>query len=297
MAILAGCTGSSDSNGDGAADTTTTPTDVATTEQTTRTTQSRTDYTRQFRGYLQGQVDVDYLGTEGNRAVLDHYSDEATPGAIGNSMGQVAVTFSRVVDSGWEVSGLDGTVLNEQGEVIATYRIESNWVSQYNEGTIDSDTLVRKMTETLDIEPGRITTSTPEGSDLQGPTQENRQYVELQFRNYTNSEVAEIKDSAQSINYRDLFRNVESYQSEAVTYTGTIWQTLESQTHFTFLIAIENDPGMLIYASWTGDRFIQNDRIRFWGEVLGIEIYETGAGSEKTVPAIAIADIELLDGE
>lgn len=132
-------------------------------------------------------------------------------------------------------------------------------------------------------------------SELRGPTREDRTYVDLQYREYTEEERSTVRNNAESIGYDELYRNVESYAGEAVTYDGSVIQNLESENHFTFLIALNNDTNQPVYGSWTGDRFIEGDTARIWAEVLGIEIYQTGSGAERSVPALSIADMELLE--
>lgn len=134
-------------------------------------------------------------------------------------------------------------------------------------------------------------------SDFRGPTSENRTYVDLQYREYSDEEQSTIRENAERIEFDELYRNVEQYSGDPVTYDGVIVQTLEADTHFTFLIALNNDPNQLVYMSWTGGRYIEQDTVRIWGEVLGIEIYQTGAGSERSVPAVSIADMELLESD
>lgn len=130
---------------------------------------------------------------------------------------------------------------------------------------------------------------------FQGPTTENREFVELPYRDFPTSEVQTIRDEATSIDYRDLYRNAEEHVGKSVTYRGLVAQTLEGEEYFQLLIAIEGNVNQLVYVSWTGDRFIREDAVRFWGEVLGVEIYQTAQGAENTVPAIAVADMELLE--
>lgn len=154
-------------------------------------------------------------------------------------------------------------------------------------------------TPTSSPTPTETPTSTPtatptQESKFKGPTEEDRDYVELRYRDYTESEVEEIKANADDFQYRTVFRDIEDWVGHPFKFTGTIIQALELETHFTFLIAVNDSIDELVYASWTGERFLEDDRVRCWAEVLGTEIYETGAGSENTVPALAIADIELL---
>lgn len=144
--------------------------------------------------------------------------------------------------------------------------------------------------------PTSTPTPTPDpGSKFRGPTREDRTYVDLQYRDYTDKERSTIRENAEAIEYDELYRNVENYVGEAVTYDGVVIQNLESEKYFIFLIVLNNDPNQLVYGSWTGGRFIEEDAVRIWAEVLGIEIYQTGAGSERSVPAVSIADMELLE--
>lgn len=132
-------------------------------------------------------------------------------------------------------------------------------------------------------------------SEFRGPTDEDRTYVDLQYREYTEEERSTVRENAESIAYDELHRNVEEYVGEAVKYDGIVAQNIEYESHLVFFIAINNNTRTPVYASWTGDRFIKGDAVRIWAEVMGIEVFQTGAGSERSVPALSIADIELLE--
>lgn len=138
-------------------------------------------------------------------------------------------------------------------------------------------------------------TPTPEGSEFRGPDGEDRARVDLKYRDYTDEEVEVIKDAADELGYQTVLRDSEDYVGDPVTFTGMIGQVLESDEYFVFFIAANNSAEELLYASWVGDRFSENDRVECWGQVLGTEIYNTSSGSENTVPAIALADIQLLE--
>ena len=139
-----------------------------------------------------------------------------------------------------------------------------------------------------------ITFTQPE-SEFQGDDSEGSTYVELQYRDYYDHEVEEVKADATEPTYEELYRNADSMFGDPVHYTGTIVQTIPYDSHYVYFIALNDDSSQLVYASWVGDRYIEEDKIEFWGQVLGIEVYETGGGSTNTVPALAIADIELLN--
>ncbi|WP_049987118.1 hypothetical protein [Halobellus rufus] len=156
--------------------------------------------------------------------------------------------------------------------------------------TTDADTPTPTATATP--------TATPEPtSEFQGYTDEDPNYVDVQYRDYTEPEIEDIKEAAESPSYEDLFRNIDSTRGREVTYEGTVQQAIaaEDGSYFALFILIDGNFEKQTYVSWTGERFIQGDSVEFWGQVLGPETYVTGAGSQNTVPAIAAADMELLE--
>lgn len=132
-------------------------------------------------------------------------------------------------------------------------------------------------------------------NDLQGPTTEDPRYVDVQYREYSDEDISLVKSNVRNVSYRDMFRDIESYVGEYVSFQGQIIQALEGEEHFTFLISLDQYGEELIYGSWVGGRYLQGDQIEFWAEVLGTETYEMGAGSQNTVPALSIADIEIVE--
>lgn len=147
-----------------------------------------------------------------------------------------------------------------------------------------------------DKQSGNGGETSTESSELQGPTgEENRQYVDVGYREYTDGEIQQVKNEAEEIAYEDLFRNIESYEGEAVSYEGTVIQNLEDTNYDTLLISLDEYGEDLIYATWTGSRFLQDDVIEIWAEVIGTETYMMGSGAEKTVPALTVADAELVE--
>lgn len=138
-------------------------------------------------------------------------------------------------------------------------------------------------------------TSDDEGDDwppLQGGSDTNV-YVDVPYREYDDAHVEDVRDRAEEIEYEELFRNVEDYVGTAVQYDAQIVQALEGGDYYMFLLTLDTAGTELIYGSWTGDRYLEGDLVRVWAEVIGTETYETGMGSENTVPSITIADIEL----
>lgn len=134
------------------------------------------------------------------------------------------------------------------------------------------------------------------GSEFQGPSGEDRTYVDLQYRDYLDYEVEEIKSAAGDTSYEDVFRNADDRRGDAVHFTGTVAQSLLPSDAFdVYLINTGSSERKPIYASYVGDNFIQGDEVELWGQILGIEIYETGLGPTNTVPGIAVAEMVLMD--
>jgi hypothetical protein len=139
-----------------------------------------------------------------------------------------------------------------------------------------------------------ITFERPE-SEFQGPSDEDRTYVDLQYRDYLEYEVEEIKSEASETSYEDVFRNADDRRGDAVHFTGTVAQNIPYETYDVYLIFTGNSYSEPIYASYVGDKFIQGDEVELWGQILGTEIYQSGAGGTNTVPGIAIAEMVITD--
>jgi hypothetical protein len=144
------------------------------------------------------------------------------------------------------------------------------------------------------------TTSTSEttrapgsGSQLQGPTTEDPTQIDVQYRNYTTSEVSEIKARAETVEYGTLRENVDSYVGRAVQYRAVVSQVVDNDGYRVLLLAINNAPNQVAFGSWTGRQFRRTDVIEFYAEVLGTETYRTASVGEMTVPALTIADAQL----
>jgi len=132
-------------------------------------------------------------------------------------------------------------------------------------------------------------------SEFQGSADEDRTYVDLQYRDYYDHEVEEIKAKAETIPYDTLLREAPDLRGRNIKYTATVRQLLSGENVNYNLLALNDQAEESAYASVVDDRFIRGDRIEFWGQVLGEEIYNDSANSEVTVPALAIADAKLLE--
>lgn len=140
---------------------------------------------------------------------------------------------------------------------------------------------------------GTSTRAPGSGSQLQGPTTEDPTQIDVQYRNYTASEVEEVKARAETVEYGTLRDNVDSYVGRAVQYDGVVSQVVDNDSHYVLLLAINNAPNQVAFGSWTGRQFGRTDVIEFYAEVLGTETYRTASVGEMTVPALTIADAQL----
>lgn len=133
-------------------------------------------------------------------------------------------------------------------------------------------------------------------SEFQGSTGEDRTYVDLQYRDYLEHEVEEIKNNAEDLSYEKIFRDAEELRGEPVHFTAFVRQTLVGEEANTYLLQFEGTR-RFAYASYVGERFITGDKVECWGQVLGLEIYQTNSRSENTVPALALADMKRRENE
>lgn len=92
-----------------------------------------------------------------------------------------------------------------------------------------------------------------------------------------------------------ILRNAADLKGQAVHFEGVVGQTLTGEIEGVNYYLIFLSRRDYLYLSYVGDRFIREDSVEVWGEVLGLEIYQTGAGAQRTVPAIATADMKLIE--
>ena len=128
-----------------------------------------------------------------------------------------------------------------------------------------------------------------------GPTEEDPDVVDIRYREFTDEEVSRIRAEAREIPYDDLVADLDGLAGEPIVFGGTVIRITEQPDHFVYQISYAGDATQIQWAfgSWTGTGVEESSRVTCWGEVLGPEIFTQGMGEELTVPAIAIADIEL----
>lgn len=128
-----------------------------------------------------------------------------------------------------------------------------------------------------------------------GPTEEDPDAVDVPYRAFTAEEAESIRSGAREVPYDELIENIDSYAGEAIVFDGLLILIHEHEDHFVYRISVFGDPTQLqwIYASWTGRAFEEAAAVTCWGEVIGTEQFMQAMGEDMTVPAIAIADMEL----
>ncbi|WP_276257202.1 hypothetical protein [Halomontanus rarus] len=115
----------------------------------------------------------------------------------------------------------------------------------------------------------------------------------------TGHNVEEVKENAESIGYDDLYRNVNEYKGDPVTYSEIrITDVVETDDDYQEFILRhpDNDWGesKYLYGLWEGTLFRQDDTVTIWGVVNGTHTYMSLMG-EQTVPELDLVDIELIE--
>ncbi|WP_380676256.1 hypothetical protein [Salinigranum sp. GCM10025319] len=142
--------------------------------------------------------------------------------------------------------------------------------------------------------PGGTPTASPTPtSEWRGPTEEDRAYVDLRYRDWLPREVESKKRDAIDVAYEELSRNVDEYVGQTVYFrASTIRQVIEADGRFVFFIEVNHSRQQPVYASWTGDRFVRGERVAIWGHVTGTERY-AHRGQQVSVPALSLVDVAL----
>lgn len=113
---------------------------------------------------------------------------------------------------------------------------------------------------------------------------------------YNSRPIDDIKDSAQTIEYEELYRNISDYEGQAVVYDGRISDIPTVEETYQEMIVSLPSSGIgethAIWGYWNGDPYRELDEIRFWGVVRGLRTYTSLVG-EKTIPEADIVDISL----
>ena len=117
-----------------------------------------------------GDLSVDVVREEGQRAVLRYHLTDPTVDALTRTLTEVARRFRGIVFTGWDVNRLDVTVANTDGERVAFYHIRSRWAQQFNSDVLSQQEYLNRITNTVLIYSNEISTPTPTEVPTPTPT-------------------------------------------------------------------------------------------------------------------------------
>ncbi len=112
----------------------------------------------------------------------------------------------------------------------------------------------------------------------------------------------ELKATAKSIPFKDLFRNIDENEGEKIYYTGEVIQVMgDGKALSTMRVDITKGS----YGIWTdtvlvnnfdfdSSKILEDDIIKFWGTVDGEESYETIMGGTVSLPKLSADIVELV---
>lgn len=117
----------------------------------------------------------------------------------------------------------------------------------------------------------------------------------------------EYKSTCETISFKDLARNPDSYIGKVFTFTGKVIQVLEPEQgeEVTMRINVTKDE----YGYWEdtiiaavkipkeADRILEDDIITIYGDCAGLYTYESVFGQNISLPAILIRYYNLVDSE
>lgn len=108
----------------------------------------------------------------------------------------------------------------------------------------------------------------------------------------------EIKATAvNDLTYDELMRHNESYIGKMVHYKGTVLQVHNIYgNNYQLVIDISKSfmGGDMVHLNYEGERFLEDDRVEFYGIVKGLIDYETIFGGTTTIPEINAEILELV---
>lgn len=108
--------------------------------------------------------------------------------------------------------------------------------------------------------------------------------------------VDQLKSTAMTVSYDDLFRNNEQYTGKIVKIRGKIIQSQNSGNEYVFRVGTKPEYYYedIIYLNYNGPRFIEGDTVDIWGKVNGLKTYSAVLGNSVTVPEITSNHMELV---
>lgn len=109
-------------------------------------------------------------------------------------------------------------------------------------------------------------------------------------------DVDEVREEAERVDFSELMRNADEYQDEYLYYRGDVIQVMSDDDNEEFQFRMNvNEDGDDIFCVWEGERIIENDWLEIYGIGAGWIEYESVAGNEREIPAIYVADLDIVD--
>ena len=110
---------------------------------------------------------------------------------------------------------------------------------------------------------------------------------------------SEARSQAQTIPYDELFRNNEQYKSQLFYFSGEIVQVMQQffGDGYDFRVDVSDDllESEIIYLSdYEGSRLLEDDKIEFVGESVGLERYQAIMGNSVTIPRLKTISVRRL---
>ncbi len=130
---------------------------------------------------------------------------------------------------------------------------------------------------------------------------EKNELIEQTISEGRNYYFNDYKDKCKKYNYKEIFRNSDKYEGKFATFTGEVVQVQESDGYYWIRINVTKDEygyyddTMLAYIPITyfEGRILEEDILTIYGQLDGLETYESIFGESITIPRI-IAEYVVL---
>lgn len=110
-------------------------------------------------------------------------------------------------------------------------------------------------------------------------------------------EFDDIRDTAVTVAYDDLFRNNEVHVGKIVYYRGEVVQALDAGgDQFQLRVNLTEDSFFWtdpVFVQYSGPRILDDDIVEFVAEVVGLITYKAALGNEITIPHLTALDLRL----
>ena len=111
---------------------------------------------------------------------------------------------------------------------------------------------------------------------------------------------SEARSQAQTIPYDELFRNNEQYKSQLFYFSGEIVQVMEHVfgDGYDFRVNVSDglfDSEIIYLADYDGPRLLEDDKIEFVGESVGLEQYQAIMGNSVTIPRLKTIGVRRIE--